>query len=152
MRCPKCKTDVPDGHSYCTKCRTLLHDYAPEDAEPTETTVSRAGKRFFDLLILVVLIAGGIVLGRAIQWKQVLTGFKPTAAASPSPKQGRSQNSAPAKHKSARSSSQTPQEKSVEPARPASAESKSEKPAPPSAADEDRPAPKPDLMKKKDGQ
>jgi cytoskeletal protein RodZ len=151
MRCPKCKTDVPDGHSYCTQCRTLLYDYAPEDAAPTETAVSRAGKRLFDLLILVVLIAGGVVLGRAIQWKQILTGFKP-AAVSPSPRQGKSQTNASAKHSAARSSSQASQEKSEEPSKPASAESKSEKPESPVPADEIRPATKPDLTKKKDGQ
>lgn len=151
MRCPKCKTDVPDGHSYCTQCRTLLYDYAPEDAAPMETAVSRAGKRVFDLLILVVLIAGGVVLGRAIQWKQLLTGFKP-AAVSPSPRQGKSPTNASARHSATRSSSPAAQEKPVEPSKPASAESKSEKPESTAPADEIRPAPKPDLTKKKDGQ
>lgn len=143
MRCPKCKTDVPDGHSYCTKCRTLLYDYSPDDGELVETAVSRAGKRLFDLLILVVLIAGGIVLGRAIQWKQILTGFQPATAVSPSPKQG--------KQSASHQSSPKSREKSEDSSRPSPNENKSEKNEQAAPTDETRPTLKPDPMKKKDG-
>ena len=144
MRCPRCKTDVPDGHSYCTNCRAILYDYSPEYAEPTETALGRAGKRLFDLLILLVLIAGGIALGRAIQWKQILSGIKPAAAVSPSPRQN--------KQNTTRQSSKTLQEKAVESPKPASDENKNEKPDQSAPANDARPALKPDPVKKKDGQ
>jgi hypothetical protein len=144
MRCPRCKTDVPDGHSYCTNCRTILYDYSPEDAGPTETAFGRAGKRLFDLLILLVLIAGGVALGRAIQWKQILSGFQPAAAVSPSPRQN--------KQSAVRHSSKTSQEKSVDSSKPASDENKNEKPEQSAPANDARPALKPDPVKKKDGQ
>jgi cytoskeletal protein RodZ len=144
MRCPRCKTDVPDGHSYCTNCRTILYDYSPDYAEPTETALGRAGKRLFDLLILLALIAGGIALGRAIQWKQILSGFQPAAAVSPSPRQN--------KQNTGRQSSKTPQEKSADSSKPVSDENKNDKTEQSAPADNTRPTAKPEPVKKKDGQ
>lgn len=143
MRCPRCKTDVPDSHAYCTKCRAMLYDYSPEEPEAEETPIGRAGKRLFDLLILLALLAGGIVLGRSIQWKQLLTGVAPAAAVSPSPNQ--------VKPNTSRAASRNSKEKSEHTSNPGSGNNK-EKPTEAASAEEARQSPKADSAKKKDQQ
>ena len=120
----------------------MLYDFSAEEPEPVETSIGRAGKRLFDLLILLALIAGGVVLGRAINWKQLLTGVKPAAAVSPSPKQ--------AKQNASRSASRNSKEKTENASQAASGEDK--KAADSAPAEESRQTPKSDPAKKKDGQ
>ena len=122
----------------------MLYDFSTEEPEPVETSIGRAGKRVFDLLILLALIAGGIVLGRAIQWKQLLTGVKPAAAVSPSPKQS--------KQNASRSASRNSKEKTENASQAASGEDKNEKASESASTEETRQTSKPDPAKKKDGQ
>ena len=83
MRCPKCQVDVPDGHFYCPSCRVSVYNYAPE-GRLAGSRLERAARRLLDLLLLLALIGGGIVLARAIKWKELLNNFNSSAEATPS--------------------------------------------------------------------
>lgn len=121
MLCPKCQTNVPEGHFYCPNCRASVYNYAPDNSWSNGSILERAGRRLLDLLIILILIGGGVVLGRAIKWKELLNGFKPTTEASPAPKRD-SHTGSPSKRHAA-SPSPTPQEKTDPTAKSPSAES-----------------------------
>ncbi|HMZ17604.1 MAG TPA: hypothetical protein PLD20_06735, partial [Blastocatellia bacterium] len=95
-------------------------------------------------LILLALVAGGIVLGRSIQWKQLLTGVAPAAAVSPSPNQ--------VKPNTSRTASRNSKEKSEHTSNAGSGNAKKEKPTEAAPAEETRQSPKTDSAKKKDQQ
>lgn len=86
MRCPKCQTNVPDGHFYCPNCRVSIYGYIPEGAKASGGRLERAGRRLLDLFLILALIGGGIVLARAIKWKELLNSVSPSAEVSPSVK------------------------------------------------------------------
>jgi len=120
MRCPKCQTDVPDGHFFCPNCRVSVYGYIPEGARANGGRLERAGRRLLDLFLLLALIGGGIVLARAIKWKELLNSVNPAAEVSPSAK---SEPTLPghspkrrAASASAPSSSEAPSKSATEPA------------------------------------
>lgn len=110
MRCPKCQTDVPDGHFYCPNCRVSVYNYAPEGWKAAGGRLERAGRRLLDLVLLLALIGGGVVLARAIKWKELLNGFNSSAEVSPSAKPEPSPSAHPAKRRAANASAQSPSE------------------------------------------
>lgn len=110
MRCPKCQTDVPDGHFYCPNCRVSIYGYLPEGGIANGGKLERAGRRLLDLLLLLALIGGGIVLARAIKWKELLNSFNSSAEVSPSIKPEQSLPGRPTKRRAANASTQTQKE------------------------------------------
>ena len=110
MRCPKCQTDVPDGHFYCPNCRVSVYGYIPEGARANGGKLERAGRRLLDLLLLLALIGGGIVLARAIKWKELLNSVNPSAEVSPSTKPEPSLPGHSSKHRTANAPAQSPSE------------------------------------------
>jgi hypothetical protein len=82
MRCPKCQTSVPDGHFFCPNCHVSVYSYMPESGRIGGGRLERAGRRLLDLLLLLVLIGGGVVLARAIKWKELWNNFNPSAEVS----------------------------------------------------------------------
>ncbi len=107
MRCPKCQTDVPEGHFYCPNCRASIYGYLPEDGMAMGGKLERAGRRLLDLLLLLALIGGGIVLARAIKWKELLNSFNSSAEVSPSAKPEQSSPSKPTKRRVTNTSTQS---------------------------------------------
>lgn len=108
MRCPNCQTEIPEGHFYCPKCQVLVYNYLPPGAKPNGGRLERAGRRLLDLLLILILIGGGVVLARAIKWKELWNNINPSAEVSPSPKPERgSPASSPAKRRNANSTQTT---------------------------------------------
>jgi len=107
MRCPKCQADVPEGHFYCPNCRVSVYGYVPEGWKSNGGKLERAGRRLLDLVLLLALIGGGVVLARAIKWKELLNGFTSSAEVSPSAKPDPSGHSS--KHR-VKASDQAPSE------------------------------------------
>lgn len=146
MRCPKCQSDVPEGHSYCSKCRISVRDHVLDNPRPSQSGIDRAGKRVLDLLILLVLLGGGVLLARSIHWKELLNGVKPTGRVSQSAQQEReAQPGSPAKRGGARSS-RTSKEKPASPAKPATSDSEEEKAKEIPPAKEEQPRPNPETI------
>ena len=145
MRCPKCQTDVPDGHFYCPNCRVSIYGYSPEGGMANGGKLERAGRRLLDLLLLLALIGGGIVLARAIKWKELLNSFNSSAEVSPSVKREQSSSGRATKRRATTTSTQS-QEESGKIAKPSPTEgspdpkSNIEKP---SSKSEPQPTPKP---------
>jgi hypothetical protein len=110
MRCPKCQTEVPDGHFYCPNCRVSIYGYLPEGGMLTGGKLERAGRRLLDLLLLLVLIGGGIVLARAIKWKELLNSFNSSAEVSPSIKPEQSSSGRATKRRATATSTQSQEE------------------------------------------
>ncbi|MEP7338355.1 MAG: hypothetical protein ABI977_11525 [Acidobacteriota bacterium] len=110
MRCPKCQTNVPDSHFYCPNCHASVYGYIPEGAKANGGGLERAGRRLLDLFLILLLIGGGIVLGRAIKWKELLNSVNPSAEVSPSVKSGPALPGHSSKRRAANPSSQSPSE------------------------------------------
>ena len=122
MRCPKCQTDVPDGHFYCPNCRVSIYGYLPEGSMTGGGKLERAGRRLLDMLLLLALIGGSIVLARAIKWKELLNSFHSSAEVSPLGKPERSSSGQQTKRRATNASTQS-QVESGNPAKPSSTES-----------------------------
>ena len=121
MRCPKCQTDVPEGHFYCPNCRGSIYGYLPEGGMTNGGKLERAGRRLLDLLLLLALIGGGIVLARAIKWKELLNSFNSSAEVSPSVKPEQSSPGRATKRRAANTATKS-QEESGNIAKPSSTE------------------------------
>ena len=122
MRCPKCQTDVPDGHFYCPNCRASIYGYMPESGMMGGGKLERAGRRILDILLLLALIGGSIVLARAIKWKELLNSFNSSAEVSPSVKPERPSSGQQTKRRATTTSTPS-QAESENTAKPSSTES-----------------------------
>ncbi len=125
MRCPNCQTDVPEGHFYCPGCQASIYSYMPPEGWKSKGgRLERAGKRLFDVVIILFLIGAGVVLARAIKWKEVFNGFKPVAESTPSVQTERdSSGGSSSKRRKANSPGSQSQEANENSSKPASAES-----------------------------
>lgn len=147
MRCPNCQTDVPEGHFYCPGCQVPIYSYVPQGQKSRGGRLERAGKRLFDLVLILILIGAGVVLARAIKWKEVFNIFKPVAESSPPAKPER-ESSGGSSTKRRKSNSPDPQQQGTSEgaSKPASAESVrdlKQKIEELPSSDESRPTPKP---------
>lgn len=151
MQCPKCRTDVPEGHFYCPSCRTLIYNYRPERA--ARGPLERAGGRLLDLLLAVIIIGGLVLTARMVNWREFLANLRgevkqvgqperPTDRAStkpsPTPRRARANEPAPFKSpplpESVRSLPQKPQKTEELPAVEFQPEIKLVPPSPPPTA------------------
>ncbi|MGE0882885.1 MAG: hypothetical protein AB7P14_05035 [Blastocatellales bacterium] len=123
MRCPNCQTDVPEGHFYCPGCQVPIYSYVPSNQKSKGGRIERAGKRLVDLILILVLIGAGVVLARAIKWKEVFNGFKPVVESSPSAKPERDASGGLSSKRRKASSDPQQQGSHEETSKPASAES-----------------------------
>lgn len=114
MRCPSCQYDVPEGHFYCPSCQTLISSYAPASKESGRGRIERAAKRLLDLALLLVLVGAGVLLARAINWKEVFNGFKPLVENAPSAGTNRDSSGASSSRKHSSKVSNKPEEKNNE--------------------------------------
>ncbi|MBS1790272.1 MAG: hypothetical protein JST85_21285 [Acidobacteria bacterium] len=145
MQCPSCRSEIPDNQFYCPVCRASVYSYVPENVRSTGSRVERAGKRLLEVLLFLILVGVGVVLARAIKWKELLGGVLPAATTAPSPKSEHPQTSQ-ADSANKRKAATTPspkaaEEKSADPSKSVSAESTGEKKG--SSANEPKPTPKP---------
>ena len=145
MQCPSCRSEIPENQFYCPVCRASVYSYVPENVRSTGSRVERAGKRLLEVLLFLILVGVGVVLARAIKWKELLGGVLPAAATTPTPKSEHSQTSqadSSGKRKATNSSSsKDAEEKPADSAKPASSESAGGKKEP--SASESKPTPKP---------
>lgn len=74
MQCPKCRSEVPEGHFYCPNCRTLTYDYRPE--RPKRGPLERAGARLLDLALAVAIIGVLIFTARQINWREFIANVR----------------------------------------------------------------------------
>ena len=145
MRCPKCQTSVPDGHFFCPNCHVSVYGYIPESGRMNGGRLERAGRRLLDLLLVLVLIGGGVVLARAIKWKELWNNFNPSAEVSAPAKPEQSPSGHATKRRSASTTTRL-QGESAETSKQASGEGTPD-PKPKvegtSSKSETQPAPKP---------
>ena len=145
MQCPSCRSEIPENQFYCPICRASVYSYVPENVRSTGSRVERAGKRLLEVLLFLILVGVGVVLARAIKWKELLGGVLPAAATAPTPKSEHSQTSqadSSGKRKATNSSSsKDAEEKPADSAKPASSESADGKKEP--SAGESKPTLKP---------
>ncbi len=134
MQCPSCRSEISDNQFYCPVCRASVYSYTPENTRTIGgSQVGRAGKRLLDLLLLLILIGAGIVIGRAIKWKELFGNFLPGVVTSPATKSERGTSASPNSSPSQSGKQRTPEtskdsskpsgEKPADPAKPASSES-----------------------------
>ncbi len=146
MQCPSCRSDIPDNQFYCPVCRASVYSYVPENSRSLSGgRLERAGKRLLEVFLFLILVGIGVVLARAIKWKDLLSGLLPATVTTATPKPDRSQPDSSGKRKVTDSSpSKASEGKSADSAKPVSEESTSDKKPkeePPSG--ESKPTPKP---------
>jgi len=92
MQCPKCQTEVPDMHFFCTNCLTQVRSFGPEDTK-RRGIVERVGSVLIDLLLIVFIIGGAILIARQINWGDLVYGFQGTTEALTEANSGKSAKS-----------------------------------------------------------
>lgn len=143
MQCPSCRSDIPDNQFYCPVCRASVYSYVPENSRSSSGgRLERAGKRLLEVFLFLILVGIGVVLARAIKWKDLLGGILPATATSSTPKPEPSSGSAGKRGSS--TASKASEGKSNDAAKPASAENTGDKkPKEESSSSESKPTPKP---------
>ncbi|MFN0110881.1 MAG: hypothetical protein ACKVZH_18630 [Blastocatellia bacterium] len=127
MQCPSCRNEIAENQFYCPVCRASVYSYTPENSpgNVSKSQVGRAGQRLLEVLLILIFIGVGIVLARAIKWKELINNFLPGFVTAPAENSGTAPSSQPASSgkKSAAKAVKSPEEKPVEPTEPAPTES-----------------------------
>jgi len=76
MQCPKCQTEVPEGHFYCPNCCTQVQTYKPEIEKPLRGRFERAGARVLEAIVWMLIIAALVLTGRAVQWNEIFAAIR----------------------------------------------------------------------------
>lgn len=127
MQCPSCRNEIADNQFYCPVCRASVYSYTPENSPGGGKRKGKLpGRWLLEALLILILIGVGIVLARAIKWKELMNNFLPGFVTAPAENSGTAPGSPPASSgkKSAAKPVKSPEEKPpADPNKPTSTES-----------------------------
>ncbi len=76
MQCPRCQSDVMEGHFYCANCHALVQAYEPEAEISPRGRIERAGARFLNALVFLSIIATLLVIARMTVWTELIAAIR----------------------------------------------------------------------------